>query len=56
MNLQSLISNLRSGELDLLGYIDQLDTRFNEPDVLAFVPENGRFDRIRQQARQLLEK
>jgi Asp-tRNA(Asn)/Glu-tRNA(Gln) amidotransferase A subunit family amidase len=58
MNLQSLISNLRSGELDLLDYIDQLEARFakREPDVLAFVPENGRFPRLRRQAQQLLQK
>ncbi|MCP4425247.1 MAG: amidase [Chloroflexi bacterium] len=58
LNLNSLISNLRSGELDLLDYIDQLETRFNtrEPSVLAFVPEDGRFQRLRQQAQQLLKK
>ncbi len=58
MNLQSLIINLRSGDLDLLAYIDQLEARFieREPDVLAFVPENGRFPRLRQQAQQLLDQ
>lgn len=55
MNLQSLIINLRSGELNLLDYLDQLEARFaeREPEVLAFVPENGRFQRLRQQAQQL---
>jgi len=58
MNLQSLIINLRSGELDLLAYIDQLETRFNErePDVLAFVSEDGHFPRLRHQVQQLLAK
>jgi Asp-tRNA(Asn)/Glu-tRNA(Gln) amidotransferase A subunit family amidase len=58
MNLRSLIINLRSGELDLLDYIDQLEARFEErePEVQAFVPENGRFPRLRQQAQQLRGK
>jgi Asp-tRNA(Asn)/Glu-tRNA(Gln) amidotransferase A subunit family amidase len=57
-SLQSLIINLCSGELDLLDYIDQLEAHFveREPDVLAFVPENGRFQRLHQQAQQLLKK
>ena len=57
MNLQSLISNLRSGELDLLDYLNQLEAHFveREPDVLAFVPENGRFQRLHHDAQQLLE-
>lgn len=56
MNLQSLVTNLRSGELDLLDYVDQLAARFagREPDVLAFVPEDGRFQRLRHEAQQLL--
>lgn len=47
-----------SGELDLPDYIDRLEARFNErePDVLAFVPEDGRFARLRREARQLLER
>lgn len=58
MNLQSLILNLRSGESDLLAYLDQLEARFaeREPEVLAFVPEDGRFLRLRHQAQQLLQK
>lgn len=58
MNLQSLIINLCSGELDLLDYIDQLEARFDEreSEVRAFVPENGRFPRLRQQAQQLLDQ
>ncbi len=56
MNLQSLIINLRSGKLDLLAYLDQLEARFEarEPEVLAFVPEDGRFTRLRYEAQQLL--
>jgi Asp-tRNA(Asn)/Glu-tRNA(Gln) amidotransferase A subunit family amidase len=58
MNLQSLVINLRSGKLDLLDYIDQLEARFDarESDVQAFVPEDGRFPRLRRQAQQLLDQ
>jgi Asp-tRNA(Asn)/Glu-tRNA(Gln) amidotransferase A subunit family amidase len=58
MTLQALIAGLRSGEQDLPTFIDQLETRFNErePDVLAFVPEDGRFARLRREAQQLLEQ
>ncbi len=57
-NLQSLIVKLRSGELDLLAYLDWLEARFaeREPDLLAFVPENGRFQRLRQDAEALLHQ
>ncbi len=56
--LTSLTHALRSGELDLLTYIETLAARFDEiePQVQAFVPENGRFDRLYQQARTLLAK
>lgn len=47
-----------SGELDLLDYIDRLEARFNERelDVLAFVPEDGRFARLRREARAFMEQ
>ncbi|MFQ5615225.1 MAG: amidase [Anaerolineales bacterium] len=43
---------------DLLGKITQLETHFDvrEPQVLAFLPEEGRFDRLRREAAALLEK
>lgn len=55
MNLNSLLDGLRSGEVDLLAYIDQLEARFEarEADVRAFVPEDGRFARLRREAEQL---
>lgn len=58
MNLQSLIHSLRSGALDLLDCLDLLETSFDarEPDVLAFLPEDGRFPRLRREARQLLAR
>ena len=55
-SLPVLANGLRSGEIDLLDYLAQLETHFEqrEPDVLAFVPENGRFTRLQQEAQQLL--
>jgi Asp-tRNA(Asn)/Glu-tRNA(Gln) amidotransferase A subunit family amidase len=43
---------------DALAQIDQIEARFNtrEPEVLAFLPEDGRFDRVRREARQLLDR
>lgn len=56
-NIPSLVTDLRAGALSLFDYIDALEAWFEqrEPDVLAFVPENGRFQRLRQDAQQLLE-
>ncbi len=44
--------------MSLLDKISQLETHFNqrEPQVLAFLPEEGRFDRLRREARALLER
>jgi len=57
-SLATLANELRSGERPLLTFIDDLETHFDvrEPDVLAFVPENGRFDRLRKEAQALLDK
>ncbi|MGA9534071.1 MAG: amidase [Anaerolineales bacterium] len=56
--LSALADDLRTGEVELLTYIDQLETRFAEwePVVHAFVEEEGRFDRLRRQAAELLER
>lgn len=42
-----------TGELDLADYLDRLEARYDErePAVLAFLPEDGRFDRLRREAR-----
>ncbi len=42
----------------MLTAIDQAETHFNtrEPQVLAFIPEEGRFDRLRREARQLTNR
>ena len=57
-SLAVIASELRSGGWPLLDYLSALERRFNErePDVLAFVPEDGRFPRLHQQAQELLEK
>lgn len=55
--LSSLANALRTDERPLLSFIDDLAAYFalREPDVLAFVPENGRFDRLRHDAQILLD-
>ncbi|MCA9927731.1 MAG: amidase [Anaerolineales bacterium] len=57
-SLATLANELRTGKRPLLDFIDELAAYFaqREPDVLAFVPENGRFDRLRQDAKTLLEQ
>ena len=49
-SLTVIASELRSGGWPLLDYLAKLEQRFNErePDVLAFVPEDGRFPRLHQ--------
>ena len=56
MTLLKLITDLRSGERDLLDYLAELEARFaqREPEVLAFVAEDGRFPRLVRQAKALL--
>ncbi len=57
-NLPELVEQLRSGKRPLHDYIDELELHFQarEPEVLAFVPEDGRFERLRREADALLEK
>lgn len=62
-SLPDLATGLRDGSLDVFDYLDQLEPFFDErePDVLAFVPENGRlrsnrFLRLRTQALALLKQ
>ncbi len=45
-------------QADVLTTIDQIEVQFNarEPQVQAFLPEDGRFDRLRREARQLLDR
>ena len=54
----TLVNALRSGELSLLDYLDELEARFKklEPSIHAFVPEDNRFDRLRRDARALVDR
>jgi Asp-tRNA(Asn)/Glu-tRNA(Gln) amidotransferase A subunit family amidase len=49
------MDSLRAGEPTLPEYIAQVEARFNErePAIHAFLPEEGRFDRLRREADQL---
>lgn len=55
-SLITLAGALRSGQLPLLAYLAELEAFFNgrEPAVLAFVPEENRFERLRRDAEALL--
>lgn len=55
-SLTQLAADLRNGRLPLLTYLDQLEAYFNqrEPELLAFVPEENRFGRLRRDAQSLL--
>ncbi|MEW5988971.1 MAG: amidase, partial [Chloroflexota bacterium] len=57
-SLPALSEVLRSGRLPLMDYLTQVEERFErgEPAVLAFVPEDGRFTRLRREAAVLLEQ
>jgi Asp-tRNA(Asn)/Glu-tRNA(Gln) amidotransferase A subunit family amidase len=54
-SLPALANALRTGELPLANYLSHLEARFaeREPSILAFVPEEGRFDRLRREAEAL---
>ena len=56
--LVSLADMLRSGHLPLHTYLDQLADLFEsrEPQVLSFVPEKDRFERLHSEAAALLAK
>lgn len=56
--LPAFITALRSGEQPLLAFLDELARRFAdwEPTIHAFLPEDGRFLRLRQEAKALLHR
>ena len=56
--LLTLVNDLRSGALSFDAYLGQLEKLFleREPIVQSFLPEEGRFDRLRQEARDLQKK
>ncbi|MGQ0601205.1 MAG: amidase [Anaerolineales bacterium] len=57
-SLVALVDCLRGGELSLHDYLAQLERRFaeRELEVLAFVPEEGRFERLHRQAKELMAR
>jgi Asp-tRNA(Asn)/Glu-tRNA(Gln) amidotransferase A subunit family amidase len=56
-NIPSLLKFLRNGELELVEYLDILESQFQavEPQVLSFLPEEGRFERLREEAKGLYQ-
>ncbi len=50
-----MLAELRAGRLPLEEHLREIEGRFAriEPRVLSFLPEPGRFDRLREEARQL---
>jgi Asp-tRNA(Asn)/Glu-tRNA(Gln) amidotransferase A subunit family amidase len=54
----SLVGALRSGELSLSEHLEQLEHTFDakEPLVQAFVSEEGRFERLRREAADLMDR
>lgn len=57
-SLSSTIQLLRSGQLNLLEYIEEICTRIDgiEPELHSLLPEEGRRSRLLQEAIALLEK
>lgn len=56
-DLAGTSASLRSGTVLLSDYLDRLEERFEvrEPSLHAFVPEPGRFERLRREAQTLLD-
>lgn len=48
----------RAGELSVASYISQIESRFEklEPSVLAFIPEEKRFERLQKEAEELIAR
>lgn len=55
MSIIQTLSQLRSGELKISDYLDQLEARFieMEPVIFSFVPEPRRWERVHRQAAEL---
>jgi Asp-tRNA(Asn)/Glu-tRNA(Gln) amidotransferase A subunit family amidase len=58
MEFSAIWDEIRSEPNDLLDYLDLLEQRFNEiePDLKSFLPESGRFNRLRKEASDLVSK
>ena len=57
-SLANTAQALRTGQQELLSYLNEVEAHFEkrEPEVLAFMPEEGRFERMRHDAEALLER
>jgi len=53
--LAPLVLALHSGQLSLNDYLEQLEAQFTPENerILAFLPEEGRFERLRLEAAEL---
>ena len=56
--LVPLVKNLRSQRVNLPDYLSQLEAHFaaQEPQIQAFLPEAGRFERLRNEASELAQR
>lgn len=58
VNAFELVQGFRAGTLSLPDHLDQLEAYYaeREPDLLSFIPEEGRFERLRREAAALAER
>ncbi len=58
MSLPALAQTLRMGELSVADYLTHLEAQFRarESSVLAFVPEENRFERLRRETNELVTR
>jgi len=58
LSIPPLVQGFRYGALSLSDYLTQVEAYFNsrEPEVLAFLPEDGRFERLQREAVALAER
>ncbi|MBI5825814.1 MAG: amidase [Chloroflexi bacterium] len=58
MNLSEITRAFRAGELLITNYISQIESLFDsrEPSILAFLPEENRFERLRKEAEELASR
>lgn len=58
INQLELTRAFRAGELPIINYVSQIASHFDslEPDILSFIPEENRFERLQQEAEELVKK
>lgn len=58
MNLTELTLAFRNNELPITNYISQIESLFDsrEPNILSFLPEPNRFERLYKEAEELIKK